>query len=61
MLRHILQVFASKFFSPDSQSYVCRMGDLSREDIFMKRELVSFFEDLGYVVGGVPHNPTLKK
>lgn len=32
------------YFLSDSESYVCKMDNLSREDIFLNRELVSFFK-----------------
>lgn len=48
-------------FLLDLGSYVYRMDNLSQEDVFLKKWLVSFFEDLGYVRGVVPPDAASKK
>lgn len=39
-----------------SKSHVYRMNDLSQEDIFLKRQVVSFSDALGYARGVIPHD-----
>lgn len=41
--------------------YVNMIDDFSQEDIFLKRQRVSFFEDLGYKVGVTPHDVASKE
>lgn len=40
----------SKFLS-NFESYIYRKDDSSQEDVFLKKQLVSFFEDLDYFRG----------